>query len=242
MAEDEVMGGTEATGAGGDRKRRATGQGPPGPSGAMGSGGPASSSKLLGNLPERVGMGDHEQPIMMAVLQGITELSMDVADLKGATYESYEGPAEWRYLKEAIDYKKSYGKKCQEVKGSGTVVGHAKNDVLAGMYMAYQRDPENSKEKKDRMEELVGKLLRDDGNKLDLNRARGLEKLVAHCQVIPGKKKSYVNLKMRDGPGEEVEKLLEEALLREGSRQWDPPPSRSVQRDLKTAMIQARKR
>ena len=124
----------------------------------------------MGTLPDRVGTGDHEQPLMMAVLQGITELSMDVADLKGAIYnKSYEGPAEWRYLKEAIEYKKSYVKKCQEAKGSGTVVGHAKNYVLAGMYMAYKRDPENSKDKKYRMEELVGKLLRDDGMKLDLN-------------------------------------------------------------------------
>ena len=41
--------------------------------------------EMLGDLPLRVGMDEHEQPLMMAVVQGMQELAMDVQDLKGAT-------------------------------------------------------------------------------------------------------------------------------------------------------------
>ena len=198
-------------------------------------------SAVMGNLPTEVGEGVHSQPLMMAVIQGITELSMDVADLKGATYKSYEGPADWRYIREAVDYKKTYGKRCQEAKGTSKVVGHVKNYVLAGMFMSYKRDPTNSVAEKERMEELIGKLLRDDSGKLDLENSKNLDRLVAHCQVIPGKKKSYVNLKMREGDGEEVDRMIEKALLREGARQWDPPPPRAVHKELKNAMTKARR-
>ena len=161
--------------------------------------------------------------------------------MKGAVYKSWELPVESSYVKVAIEYKKLYGKKCQEAKGTSARVGHVKNYVLAAMFMGYKKDAGNEDRKKERMEQIVGTQLRDDEGQLNIDKAIKLEKLVAHCQVIPGKKKSYVNMLMRDGEGKEVEELLSEVFEKEGKRQWDPPPSRAVQRELKEALQKARR-
>ena len=86
----------------------------------------------------------------------------------------------------------------------------------------------------------MGKFLRDADNKLQLDNAHKLEHLVGHCQVIQGKKKSYINILMRDGDGMEAGELLEMAFSKLGKRQWDPPPGRAVQRELKEALRGAR--
>ena len=211
------------------------------------TGGGAASSRgsrdpAMGELAATVGRGTQEQPLMMAVLQGLTELSMDVADLKGAVYQSYEGPEDWSYVEMGMSYKKVYGKKCQEAKGTKQIVGHVKNYVMAAMFMAHAKDPDVSQQDKDRMEELVGKKLRGQDNKLHIENARQLEELVAHCQTVQGKKQSYINLKMKDtSEAKEVEQLLETALLKKGKRQQDPPPMRAVQRELKNTLMEARK-
>ena len=195
----------------------------------------------MGNLPSRVGTGDHEQPLMAAVLQGMQELTMDVQDLKGVVYRSWEVTRGCSYVAKGIEYRKSYGQRCSECRGSRIRVGHVKNYVLAAMYMAYKADRENAPAKRERMEELVGKKLRGEDGKLDLANAIKLEELVAHLQVVQGAKKSYINIKMREGVGREIEELLEEAFARSGERQWDPPPGRKVQKELKDALREARR-
>ena len=80
----------------------------------------------------------------MAVIQGMQGLAMDVQDLKGATYRSWVGPDDWTYVTETLKFRKEYGKMCQQAKGTKTIVGHVKNYVMAGLFMAYKRDKRNA--------------------------------------------------------------------------------------------------
>ena len=198
--------------------------------------------EAMGSLPARVGKGEHEQPLMMAVLQGMQDLSMDVQDLKGAIYRSWEGPPEWTYVMKAVEFRKEYGKMCQQAKGTLTRVGHVKNYVLAGMFMAFKQDKQNTPEDQEEMERIIGKKLRDAEGTLQLKLAKDLDELVAHMQVVQAKKACYINLKLREGEGKKVEELLEKALAREGKRQWDPPAPKPVLRELKEVQRKARGR
>ena len=190
---DEMMGGM--TGRGRGQKRTKLEERGSSSTGATGG----ELKQAMGSLPATVGKGDYEQPLMMAMLQGMNELALDVADMKGAIYRSWEGPADWSYVTQGISYRKEYGKKRQEAKGTQARVGHVKNYILAAMYMACKADKEVAEEDKKRLEEIIGKFLRDADGKLQLENATNLEHLVAHCQVIQGKKKSYINILMREG-------------------------------------------
>ena len=131
---------------------------------------------------------------------------------------------------------------CQQARGTKTTVGHVKNYVFAGMFMAYKKDKRNTTEVQEEMAALLGKRLRDEDGTLQLRRATRLEGLVAHCQVVQAKRACYVNLLLREGEGKKVEQLMERALARDGRRQLDPPMPRPVLRELKEAYLTARGR
>ena len=197
--------------------------------------------KMLGNLPVKVGQGDHEQPILEAVLQGMRDLSMDMQDIKGAMYHSWEMPDGSPYVDLAMDYKGIYSEACKKARGTGTNLGHQKNYVMMGIFLAYQADGDNSPKEKEVMEELLGTKLRNADKKLDIGNAKDLADIVAHCQVVKTKRKGFMNILMRGDKGVAAFKLLEKALDREGHRQWDPPPPKPVHKDLKMAVEQARR-
>ena len=96
--------------------------------------------KMLGNLPVKVGQGDHEQPILEAVLQGMRDLSMDMQDIKGAMYHSWEMPDGSPYVDMAMDYKMNYSEACRKARGTGTNLGHQKNYIMMGIFLAFQAD------------------------------------------------------------------------------------------------------
>ena len=145
--------------------------------------------KMLGNLPARVGQGDHEQPILQAVLQGMRDLSMDMQDIKGAMYHSWEMPDGCPYVDSAMDYKMNYSEACRKARGTGTNLGHQKNYIMMGIFLAFQADTDNSPKDKQVMEDILGTKLRNEDKKLDLGNAKELADIVAHCQVVKTKRK-----------------------------------------------------
>ena len=248
MASDEEVVGVP-NGKGGAKRYRTEGQGSAsaapeaanlGAKGTRQEGVPVATA--LGNLPATVGKGEFEQPLMEAVLSGMRDLAMEVADLKGAIYHAWEGPPEWDYVTKGIEYRKHYSDQCRAAKGTGTSLGHMKNYVAMGLVMAYRGDKTNSRESNLAMEELVGQRLRNKERKMDLMNARQLADLVAHCQVVKTKKKSFVNILGTNTPeGQRFMTLIEAALEKEGTRQWDPAPSKPVHKDLKIALETAKR-
>ena len=74
--------------------------------------------EALGNLPTTVGKGEHQQPIMEAIVMGMRDLALKVSDLEGAVYMSWEGPISWDYVNYGVEYRKHYSDACRQVKGT----------------------------------------------------------------------------------------------------------------------------
>ena len=85
------------------------------------------------------------------------------------------------------------------------------------------------------LEELLGPLVKVDG-RIHAVRAKELAKFTAHCQVVRGPKKAFVNLALRAEAKGQLENLLIAALDREGKRQYDPPMLKPIHRDLNLAL------
>ena len=196
----------------------------------------------MGSLPARIGTGKHEQGIVMGILQGLRGLALDVQDLKSVIYRSWEGPPDWKYTTLAMEYKHVYIDHCRKAKGTGKDLGHQKNYIALGMYLAFMADETNGKKEKEEMEMLFGKKLRNREGKLDITMVKEISPMVGYCRVTQTKKNSFFSLLFRGPEGERMQSLLERALEKEGKRQWDPSVPDPVHKDLREALEQARKK
>ena len=203
---------------------------------------------LMGNLALTVGEGEYNQPMMMGILQAVTETARDVADLRTAMIRSYEGPVQWSYATLARRCLQSYAEEARRVKGTQTNLGPPKNYAAVGLAQAVLEDKAVPKEDRAALKDILrGRVLEraaggsSTAEKVTLSQAKKMEDVVLYCQVTVGKKKSYVNLHCSDSPaGQQFANLLERALLLEGRRQWEAPPLKPVHRDLRSAMLAAR--
>ena len=74
------------------------------PRGTLASG---SNGDPMGNLPATLGEGEYERPLMEAILVALRDLSMDVQDLKGAVYMSWELERDSEYVTEGMKMKEA---------------------------------------------------------------------------------------------------------------------------------------
>ena len=67
-----------------DAKKTRVGPAPrsSGPATSAASSGSAPMESILGDLPARVGEGEHERPLMEAIVLGMQDLSMEIKELK----------------------------------------------------------------------------------------------------------------------------------------------------------------
>ena len=128
---------------------------------------------------------------------GMRDLAMDVQDLKGAVYHSWEMDKDSHYITRGMEWKDYYTQEVRRTKGQGVNLGHMKNYMMTGLYQAYCKDKDAGEAGRKRMQELVGTLARDDNNKIAISKAKNLEHLVAHCQVVRTKKKGFINILLR---------------------------------------------
>ena len=210
------------------------------PQGGLKGGGKNLGGKGVLAPDMTIGQGDHEQPLMLGVLQALRGLSTDVQELKGATYKQWEGPADWGYVTKSLEFRKDYGKACSEARGTGKKVGAVKNRLLMAMYLVHQADPQAQEVNKKKMEDLLGKLYRDGGGKLNITKVQEAAHLVKHIDVAAGRGKSYITIAMHDGVGAQVLEMLEAVWELQGQRQVDPPPPKPVMKELKDAERKAR--
>ena len=214
--------------------------------GSRGSGGKGTAPSMdtlaiMGSLPARVGKGEHEKPLLEAMVQGMRDLAMDVTDLKGAFYMSWELPRDPNYVTRGMEYKEAYGKACRDIKGKGQNIGHQKNYVFMGLFIALKEDKDVSEEDQKTLEKIIGSKLRDSTtNTLSLKEVKSISGIIGHCQVVRPEKKGFINLHFKGPEGMVVQKRMEEAMDREGDRQGDGGPPKPVFRDLEDALAKAR--
>ena len=209
--------------------------------GGASSAGTPDLASILGNLGTTVGSGEHEKPILEAVLQGMRDLSMDVQDLKGAVYQSWELERDSQYISQGMTYKEQYSQDCRENKGKGVDLGHQKNYIFAGFLMAMKTDKDLGPEGLAQVNALLEKM-RDTKGDLNLARVKSICHLVAHCQVVRTKKKGFVNILLRGPEGELLMQHLDKAFNRDGKRQWDPTVPKPIHKDLKMAILDSKRR
>ena len=196
---------------------------------------------ILGNLPKTLGEGEHERSIMEGILVALRDLSMDVQDLKGAMYMSWETDRDTPYIAEGMKMKEQYTEDCRKVRGQGVSLGHVKNYCMLGIFVAAKKDPNITEEQKQKLEELMGKHLRNGQGRLSTDNVLGIAHLVAYCQVVRTKKKGFINILMREGAGKECMEILARALDWAGKRQWDSTVPKPIFKEIKDALGQARK-
>ena len=129
---------------------------------------------MVRGLPSTIGEGEHVQPLMVGVLQGMRELTMKVQDLEGMMYVGWEGPVNWAYADKCFGLKKEYGVACQ--KAAGTKVGHIKNHLLMGLYAAFLEDKSVPDQQKQELEDILGPLYRDSAGKISSANAQRAHK------------------------------------------------------------------
>ena len=148
-----------------------------------------------------LGREEHEQPLMLGMMQALRGLSTDVQELKGAVYNHWEGPVGWTYVEKALELRREYGAACAKAKGTGRKVGGVKNYLLLAFFLAHQADPGAKEDNKRKMEELVGKLCRTIGGSLSIEKVQEVAHLVKHIEVAKGRGKTYLTIAMSRGVG-----------------------------------------
>ena len=171
----------------------------------------------------------------------LRDLSMDVQDLKGAMYLTWDITPESVYIAKPMEFKDQYSKDCRNVKGTGKNLGHQKNYIFMGIYLAMRQDKDLSVQEKEKLETLVGLKIRTEGT-LDIGKAGSLAEMVAYCQVVRTKKKGFLNLLLRGEQGAQVMEILGKVLDNEGHRQWDAGPPKPIHREVKLSLEAARQR
>ena len=216
-------------------KRRATDMGA-----VPGAEATAEGVAAMGGVQATIGEGDHEQPLMLGVLQAVRELAQDMQDLKLSAYRMWEGPRDWNYVAKGMELRKEYGTACSKARGTAKQVGGIKTWMLMALYWAHQDDPKVGQEAKKQMEELVGKLVKNADGDADMANVMKLSPLVTHVSVAEGRKASYITIAVSAGEGEKVLQLLEEAWGIAGRRQTEAAPPKPVMKELKDAERKAR--
>ena len=93
-------------------------------------------------------------------------------------------------------------------------------------------------EDKTRMEELLGKHIRNADGRLSTERALEIANMVAYCQVVRIKK-GFTNLLMWTGHRVAAAQILASIFDRQGKRQTDPSVPKPIFKEIKDALATA---
>ena len=112
---------------------------------------------------------------------------------------------------------------------------------MLGLYAALRKDTSVKEEDKTRMEELLGKHLRDAEGRLPTERALEIAGMVAYCQIVRTKKKGFINLLMRTEHGVAAAHILAAIFDEQGKRQTEPSVPKPIFKEIKEALAAARR-
>ena len=194
----------------------------------------------FGKAPATIGEGDYQQPIVGAMLQGMTYLAEDVKELRGINIQSYEGPASWNYAVRAKQAQVLYGEHCRKAKGSGVVVGDVENYAFVGLMDVMVGDARVSDEVKKVIKEHIAQKVMVNGEP-SMEKSKEVAEYVGACKATVTKSKSFIDVNLRGQAGLTILAELDRILRLDGKRQWDPTPSKPVFKGLKSAMQEMRR-
>ncbi len=193
----------------------------------------------LAQLNMKVGTGEHAQSLLTALTQSSTTNARDLANMQAAVVASYEIEKNTSpYLVYPKQCLQKFSEHCKAQKGKAQHTGHPKNYVMIGLVEALMQDKDATPEEKENAKLTVrNKVLAVDG-KIDLMKAQEIGSIASFAQVTVTPKKGFISIALH--PSIENQALmvaLDKAFLREGARQWDPPPPKPVNKDLRKWMI-----
>ena len=209
--------------------------------GREGEGSSGSVRDFMGALPPEVGTGDYRRPLMEGVLQGMKDLALDVQEMKAVVIQTWELERGSEYVKKAMEMKEAYVQEARSVKGQGVDLGHMKNWVFVGLWLAMLKDRDVSTADMEEVNRQVGELVKVDGRVM-MRRAKEVARLVAYCQVTRTPKKAFLNIAFVQGSAQErLQIIFERVMQREGVRRYDVAPLKPMQRELNEALMEGRK-
>jgi hypothetical protein len=193
----------------------------------------------LAQLSMKVGTGEHAQSLLTALTQSATTNARDMANMQAAVVASYEIESNTsQYLIYPKQCLQKFSEHCKAQKGKQQHTGHPKNYVMIGLVEALMQDKDATAEEQETAKTAVrDKVLTPDG-KVDLAKAQNIGSIASFAQVTVTPKKGFISIALY--PSAENQALmmaLDKAFLREGVRQWDPPPPKPVNKDLRKWMI-----
>ena len=185
-------------------------------------------------MSANVGTGTYQQPILIALEQSVTTNAKDVANLRAATTRNYEVPHDSNYIKFPKECMKTFGEHCKKMKGKEGNTGHPKNYAIIGLVEALLKDKDATVEEQEIATKLVRSKVLNSDDEINLNHAKEVQQVVSFCQVVMTPKKGYINIAFHPGPENELLMNAFDRLLRIiGKRQWDPPPPKPVNKDIR---------
>jgi hypothetical protein len=189
-----------------------------------------------------VGTGEHQQNILTALTQSSTTNARDLANLQATSVANYEiNNAKSNYLIFPKQCLIKFSEHCKMMKGKPQHTGHPKNYVLIGLAEALIIDKDATPEEKEIARLTVRSKVIDAEGKVDLTKAQEIGAVASFCQVTITPKKGFINIALYPNAQNQIlMAALDKAFLREGIRQWDPPPPKPVNKDLRKWMLDQR--
>jgi hypothetical protein len=190
--------------------------------------------KAMELLTANVGTGQYAQSILSALSMSSTTNARDIANLQAAITKNYEIPQDSSYIKNPKECMRVFAEHCKKQKGKAEHTGHPKNYALVGLVAALMDDPDVTKEEKDLANRLVHAKVSTSNQEVNLMKCKDVANIVSFCQVVQTPKKGFVNICMfQSEDNDNLMKIFDRIFQKIGSRQYDPPPPKPVNKDIR---------
>ena len=103
-----------------------------------------------------------------------------------------------------------------------------------GLVSALIEDTEATKEEKELAHKLVHAKVCNSNQEVNLMMCKEVAHIASYCQVVQTPKKGFINIALF--PSEDNDNLMtifDRIFKKIGSRQWDPPPPKPVNKDIR---------
>jgi hypothetical protein len=185
-------------------------------------------------LTTNVGTGAYAQSILSAIAMSTTTNARDIANLQAASTKNYELPQDSTYIKNPKECMKVFAEHCKKQKGKAEHTGHPKNYALVGLVAALMDDPEATKDEKELANKLVHAKVCNPSGEVNLMKCKDVANIVSFCQVVQTPKKGFVNIAFFPSEdNDNLEDTFDRIFRKIGSRQYDPPPPKPVNKDIR---------
>jgi hypothetical protein len=185
-------------------------------------------------LSANVGTGIHAQSILSALSMSSTTNARDIANLQAAVTKNYEIPQDSNYIRNPKECMKVFAEHCKKQKGKAEHTGHPKNYALVGLVAALMNDPEATKEEKELANRLVYEKVCNSNKEVNLMMCKEVAHIVSFSQVVQTPKKGFVNIAFfQSVDNDNLMKTFDRIFTKIGSRQYDPPPPKPVNKDIR---------